>query len=414
MQDFIDKLFFNFILFALFFGVVFYDTINILGFSYVDELCAAFLLILFLYKVFKSQTWAFDKKFLFVIGVFAFYLIYSIVISSNTTGAILTDFVIQAKPYLAFFCVYAIEPKLSDNQRKIIRQLTILCCFYVLIVGLLNYTPIEAIEITFSHHSRLATTSSILAMLYLYCSDYRKIDKLIFILILAIGILSGRSKHFGFFAICSLLILYFNDTARMKLNVKNLTFLIIALAVTIFVTRDKFYFYFVTGGFGDGRTAQDLYARMALYFFSLNIFIDYMPFGSGFASYATYASGAYYSPIYGKYGMERMYGLTKDAPDFIADTYYPALAQFGVVGVILFFTFWISLAIKALKSYSICMKESLMALLIIIFILIECTTDATITHNRGMFMMIMLGLIFYDIRKKTTTCTTSEKSDDDE
>ena len=410
MQDFINRQFFNFTIFTLIFGVVFYDIINIIGFSYVDEICAAFLLLLFLYKVFRSNTWAFDKNFLIVIGVFAFYLIYSMAISSNSKGAILTDFVIQAKPYLAFFCVYAIEPELSDNQRKIIRQIVILCCLYVFVVGMLNYTPVDIMEITFYHPSRLATTSSVLAILYLYCSDYRKVDKMIFILILALGIMSGRSKHFGFFAVCTLIILYFNNSAQMKLNLKNSIFLIAALALTIFVTRDKLYFYFVTGGFGDGRAADDLYARMALYFFSLKIFIDYMPFGSGFASYATYASGAYYSPVYKKYGMENMYGLTKEAPDFIADTYYPALAQFGIVGVILFFTFWISLLVRAIKAYSFCKKESIMALIIIIFILIECTTDATITHNRGMFMMIMLGLIFYDIRAKKTDVAPDKES----
>ena len=39
-----------------------------------------------------------------------------------------------------------------------------------------------------------------------------------------------------------------------------------------------------------------------------------------------------------------------------------------------------------------------MALMIIIFFMIECTTDSTITHNRGLFMMVLLGLLFSDIR----------------
>ena len=403
MQDFIDRQFFNFTLFTLIFGVIFYDTISILGFSYIDEICAVLLLLLFGYKVFRSKTWEFDKTFLFVISVFIFYLIYSIVISANSIGAILTDFIIQIKPYLAFYCAYAIQPKLSDNQRKIIRQICILCSIYVFAVGALNYTPLESISMTFYHHSRLATAASVLALLYIYCSDYRKIDKIIFILILSVGILSGRSKHFGFFAICTLLLLYFNKSFEMKFNLKNAAFIIIALALTIFVARDKIYFYFVTGGFGEGRTATDLYARIALYFFSLQVYMDYLPFGSGFASYATYASGAYYSPVYERYEMHNMHGLTKDAPDFVADTYFPALAQFGVIGTILFFAFWINLGIRATKAYSKnCKKESFIALIIIIFFFIESIADATLTHNRGMFMMMILGLTFHDINLKTT------------
>ena len=408
MQDFIDRQFFNLTLFTLIFGVMFYDVINMLGFSYVDEICAVFVLLLFGYKVFQSKTWEFDKTFLLVSGIFIFYLIYSFAINSNSKGAIMTDFVIQAKPYLAFCCVYAIRPNLSDNQRKTIRQIVLLCSLYVFIVGFSDIISEGAISVTFSHHSRLATAASILAILYLYCSDYTKVDKIIFILILALGIFSGRSKHFGFFVICSLMVLYFNKSFEMKLSFKNSTFLIVAIALTMFVARDKIYFYFITGGFGDGRTASDLYARMALYYFSLQIFMDYLPFGTGFATYATYASGAFYSPIYTKYGMQNMYGLTKDAPDFIADTYYPALAQFGIVGAILFFLFWINLAVRAVKAYKYCYKESVIALVIIMFFLIECTTDATLTHNRGMFMMMMLGLIFHDIRTKTIAIKNAE------
>ena len=137
---------------------------------------------------------------------------------------------------------------------------------------------------------------------------------------------------------------------------------------------------------------------MALYYFSLQIFIDYFPFGSGFGTYATYASGINYSPVYSKYGMQEMHGLTKDAPDFIADTYFPALAQFGIVGVLLFFTFWIYLASKAIKAYRRnCRKEATIALIIIFFFMIESTSDATLTHNRGMFIMMVLGLVFHDM-----------------
>jgi hypothetical protein len=187
----------------------------------------------------------------------------------------------------------------------------------------------------------------------------------------------------------------------MKLNVQNTAFIIVALACALFVAREKIYYYFILGGFGDGRTASDLYARMALYYFSLPIFVDYFPFGSGFGTYATYASAIDYSPIYIKYGMQNMHGLSKEMPDFIADTYFPALAQFGIAGVILFFTFWIHFARKAMKAYRLsCHKEATIALIIIIFFMIESTSDSTITHNRGMFLMIILGLLFSDIHVK--------------
>jgi hypothetical protein len=401
-QDFINKQFFNLTLFTLIFGVMFYDIIDTLGFSYVDEICAVLLFLLFGYRVFHSKRWEFNKMFLFVILIFIFYLIYSIAIHSNSTGAILSDFVIQIKPYIAFFCVYAIHPKLTGNQRKIIRELIVLCALYVFVTGVLGLVYYEVIRSTFFHPSRLATASSILALLYLYCGNYSKTDRIVFIIILSLGILSGRSKHFGFFALCVLMILYLNKSFEMKLNVRNSVFLIVAIFFTVFVAWEKIEFYFITGGLGSEREVKDLYARMALYFFSAKIFMDYIPFGSGFASYATFTSGEHYSPIYVKYGMENLHGLTKASPAFIADTYYPALAQFGLAGVCLFFLFWIILAVKAIKAYhKNCRKESIIALMIIMFFLIECTSDSTITHNRGMFIMMLAGLIFRDIYNKT-------------
>jgi hypothetical protein len=390
---------------------MFYDMIhNLFEFSYVDEICAGLLLLLFGYKVMHTKTWEFNKLFLIVLGIFLFYLIYSFAIHANTKSAILTDFIIQLKPYLAFFCAYAIQPKLTENRKRIIRQLVLLCSLYVLLIGMIYMVYDGVIRFTFGHESRLATASSVLALLYLYCSRYDKTDKLIFILLLSIGILSGRSKHFGFFAICLLMMIYFNQSFKMKLSVRNITFIIVALAFAIFVAREKIYYYFITGGFGDGgRAPNDLYARMALYYFSLRIFTDYFPFGSGFATYATYASGTDYSPIYFKYNMQYMYGLAKNAAEFVADTYFPALAQFGVAGVLLFFSFWIYLAQKAIKAYRRNVhKEATITLIIIIFFMIECTSDATITHNRGLFIMMLLGVLCYDMQRKLSPLTQNE------
>ena len=91
--------------------------------------------------------------------------------------------------------------------------------------------------------------------------------------------------------------------------------------------------------------------------------------------------------------MNILYGLTKSAPSFIADTYYPALAQFGVVGVVLFFGFWGKLLLTALRNFTKDnLKDFTISILIILFFLIECTSDSTITHNRGLFMMMLLAL----------------------
>lgn len=399
LQEFINKGFYGLLMFTLIFGVIFYDTI---GFGYTDELCSLFLFFLFLKYVFSTPKWEVNKLFLTVTAVFLFYLCYSLYMGSNTKGAIFTDFVIQYKPYLGFFCVYAIHPAIPEKYRKFVCEVCLVLGVYLAFVGAACLVSYDTLDYTFKHASRLATAVSIVALLYLYCSDYTMKDKIIFILLMVVGLPSGRSKFYGFFIICVAMILFVKPTFKFKLNAKNICSLIVLLSVVVFFTYTKIDLYFVSGGgllTGD-QEIQDSMARAALYFHVPEILADYFPFGSGFASYATYASGEYYSPIYAEYGMDKVYGLSKDFGNFIADTYYPALAQFGYVGICLFFMFWIKLAIGASKSFKYVHKESLLAMIVILFFLIESTSDSTITHNRGLFMMMLLGLFFSDIRHK--------------
>lgn len=397
-QDFINKNVYRLFMFTLIFGVMFYDTI---GFDYTDELCSLFLFILFLKYLFTTPKWEMNKMFLATTGVFLFYLCYSFYIGSNVKAAILTDFVVQYKPYLGFFCVYAIKPKIPDRYRKFVCEICLVLGVYLAFVGIGCLISYDSLIYSFKHPSRLATAVSIVALLYLYCSDYTLKDKLLFILLMTIGICSGRSKFYGFFIICVAMVCFFKSTFKLKLNVKNISLFILLVALVLFFTSQKIKLYFLGGGdyLAANEEIKDVIARAVLYFHVPEILTDYFPFGSGFASYATYASGVYYSPLYAQYEMENVFGLSKDYFSFVADTYYPALAQFGYVGICLFFLFWGYWALKAVKNYRFAYKESLIILMIIMFFMIECTTDATITHNRGLFMMMLLGLLSSDLRR---------------
>ena len=391
LQKFIDNTFYYLFVFALVFGVVFYDATRY--FSFVDEICAIVLCALYGYYVFHTPNWSVNKLFLVTLGVFFFYLVYSLAIQCNSKAGIVTDFIIQIKPYLAFFTVYAFKPVLNETMKRNLRLLAVLFSIYLLGVGITVPFSSKILDALLHHESRLATAATIVACMYLYCSEYKAKDKLVFVLLLSIGLFSGRSKMYGLFVLAIFMVSYINQHFELKFNRKNaILFTIMSVAVLI-VAWNKINFYFIQGGIGNPRGASDYYARAALYYFSMDVFTEYFPFGSGFATYATFASGQYYSHIYDDYGMNILYGLTKSAPSFIADTYYPALAQFGVVGVVLFFAFWGNLVGITFRHFT---KENLkdftISILIILFFLIECTSDSTITHNRGLFMMMLLAL----------------------
>lgn len=390
LQKFIDNTFYYLFVFTLIFGVIFYDA---LGLNFVDELCAIALCGLYGFYIFHTPNWSINKMFLLTLCVFIFYLCYSFFIHSNTKAAILSDFIIQLKPYLAFFTVYAFKPVLNKQMKKNLQLLSIVFSIYLLVIGITSLFSLDILHALLTHQSRLATAATITALLYLYCSEYTFKDKIIFLLLLAVGLLSGRSKMYGFFVIAAFLVFYINKNFELKLSSKNVTIFSIAIIAMTIVAWDKINFYFIEGGFGNERETQDLYARAALYYFSIDIFKEYFPFGSGFATYGTFASGEYYSHIYNDLGMDVMQGLTEKDPRFIADTYFPSLAQFGVIGAILFFIFWIKLAQKSIHYFhKDNIKDFAISIIIICFFLIECTSDATITHNRGLFIMMLLAL----------------------
>ena len=389
LQKFVNIHFFELFIASWILGVIFY---TIVGFEAIDELCAGMLLVLFIFYVFKTPEWRINKVLLFILFVFLFYLFYSIQIKSNTIKSIFMDFIIQLKPYLAFFCVYHIAPKFTGWQRKLLKDLSLLIWFCSCFLGVSQLFVRDVLVTVMGHPTVFAATVVSVSLVYLYSSNYTMKDKIIFIVMLSVGLLSGRAKFYGFFACAFVLVFYFGTAKNLKLNLKNIVAFVGMFVAVLLVAWQKIEIYFIQN-LGDEST--DSLARFALYATSFKIFGDYMPFGFGLGTFATHASRVDYSPIYGEYGIDYIWGLSKSYSAFIADTYYPSLAEFGVVGLVLFVLFWFYI-IK--KAFSFFMKTNdtrliIMSLLIIGFLAIENVADATFTSNRGFFMMIFLGLI---------------------
>lgn len=389
-QEFINKYFYYFFIFTFVFSVLLY---NIIGFKSADELCGLALLGIFIAFVFQTKNWEFDKSFFITILIFIFYTGYSFYIKSNSLFGIITDLIIQMKPYLAFFAVYQMKPQFSDSQKLLLKQCCVVIWVILVPIGIYGIFDFSIFKAVMEHATNYAASIVCLSLLYLYGSKFTFKEKLFFIVMLSAGIASGRSKFHGFFALAACFVLYFNNINKIKINFRTVLISLAIIGIVFFVAKDKIELYFIQSITGE--IDRNLLARFVLYATSIEIFVDYFPFGSGLASFATHASGEYYSDIYIKYGIDSVWGLTPKATYFVADTYYPSLAQFGVVGVLLYFSFWIYL-IK--KSFSYFRKSKqiqlfIVATLIAGFLVIENTADASFTSNRGFFMMLFLGLI---------------------
>lgn len=400
MQDFINKQFFNLFIFTFLFGLVLY---GVIGFESIDEICAFILLIFFIFAIFKTPEWAVDKSFLAVAAVFLFYAIYSFYIHSNSTRGILSDIIIQFKPYLAFFAVYYLNPQFTPKQKDLLKKIVLILAVPLFLIGCASLINNKIFRMTLGFESYFAAIITASALLYYYGSDGRKMDKIVMLILLSIGLFSGRSKFYGFFIIAVGLVLFFRSISQLKINLKTILIVGVCALTVFYATRQKFIMYFGTGQNIES-IPKEYMARSALYITSMEVFQDYFPFGSGFASFASYSSGVYYSPIYAKYGIETIPGINKNNYSYIADTYYPCLAQFGVVGVVLYFLFFIYLTRKAYRLYLSTGEEKhfIIPFLIIGYLLIENVADATFTGHRGFFIMMLLGLVLSDGRKDET------------
>ncbi|MCL3852148.1 MULTISPECIES: O-antigen ligase domain-containing protein [Parabacteroides] len=391
IQDFVNRHFYSLFIITLIFGIV---TYGLIGFQSIDELCAVVLFVMFIHYMFHTSDWRINKIFIYILGIFIFYLIYSLQISSNSKTAILVDFIIQLKPYIAFFCVYQIKPLFSKKQNTLLNQLCLLCWGVLVPFGIISLFYPNILEFIAGHPSNYASAIAALALVYLYTSNNTNKEKIIFICMLAVGLFSARSKFYGFFVLATFTILFFSNAKNLKFNFRNSIITLIMLGIILLVAKEKIELYFLQGI--STNSEKDYIARFALYATSFQIFKDYFPFGSGLATFGTHASGAYYSDIYKEYEIDGIWGLSKHYPYFISDTYYPSLAQFGVVGALLFAIFWIYLCKKAYTYFKKTYDSKLTTIVIVVsgYFAIENIADATFTSNRGLFFMMFLGLVF--------------------
>lgn len=384
--------------------------------KYIDELCSAgFAMIAFLDCI-ANNNWKRYKLLWILMGIMGFYALYSIPLHFNTIPFIAMDFVIELKPFIPVAVLIAIAPVLTPTDRLIIKKVAVVNASAMSLCLMLGEKFTQLIVFHITNAGLIIFISS---MAYLICSvnslgQVSKKDILTTLTFLTLGLLCTRSKYYGIYVLSLFFMLFYRPGTFRSFNFKHLTVILAILGLVISVGWSKFSFYFLTGNSDtfDPNVVQS-FARPVLYATGGMIMYDYFPFGSGLASFASYGSMANYSNLYYEYGIDKVYGLSPQKPDFICDAFYPSLAQFGVVGIILFIYFWVYLysylreMIRTngpLYKYPIASGCS-----IICFLLIECIGGNTLTQATGMIAMCMLGFICAASKSRCVHDTNSQK-----
>lgn len=381
-------------------------------FKSADELICVFLLLLAGIDVYVHGINSFSRyKFILIVtSIMVAYTFYSLFFCSfNTPVAILSDFVSQIKPFAAFGLTLALGVSLDGVTKGWLRIASLVNAFFMLCTIMFwggdNYI--------FGHPGNFGSIMLLSSMAFIYGSmdENKKIDSrdiCISISMLLLGLFCTRSKYYGELLLFLFLLFGYKPGLQRHVSFKHILVALIVLSLIIAVAWSKINYYFIEGAndvfsaASDYESMSDSFARPVLYAVASVLLVDFFPLGTGLASYASFASEDPYSSLYYDYGVNVVYGLSPDYPAFICDAYYPTLAQFGIIGVLLFLGFWIWV-LKTLNKKELLLGDRfkyfyILGLMCIIYVFIECIGSTVFVQGHGMFIMMLLALI---INEKT-------------
>ena len=358
---------------------------NVVKFDFSDELLCILLL---LYAITKKRFIAKEKKktgeIKIYIAIMLFYIVYSFVIDITTPQGIWLDILQQVRPYTVFYLTWMLAPQFTETQKKLIVR--------VMLASFLGYlyffrtNPYVVSPFGGEESAALGQIALCCGMIYFLFTEHTKRNRNIAIFLMLLGLASGKSKYIGECIAFIALVVYVDKKIRFD---NMATYLKVGLlgTVIIFFTWTKFNAYYVEGFQEDAERM----ARPETYKTGLLIMKDYFPFGSGLGTFASAAAAKEYSPLYYKYKIDDIWGLTPENPMFLADTFYPIVySQFGFFGALMFLWFWKRRLQEANRIID--PNYYKMALMCILALALENTADSSYLSGKGMGYFMILAV----------------------
>ncbi|WP_298663220.1 hypothetical protein [uncultured Barnesiella sp.] len=392
----LNKIFFGLFFLMLIAGVY---TYQLMWFQSADELITLMMALLCMLDLLANKNHQRYKGLFLVVGIMFFYGLYSLsFVHYNTPKAIMYDFFIQLKPFIAFYAAYSMGVRFDASQKQFLKRLCIFLSGLMLVIILAG-----AGKKFFFHVAYYGIISTVLFLIYYYCSyqNLTRRDKIVMMLMLAVGFFSTRSKFYGFFVVAMYIFFWYKPGVLSRVKMKQWVMMALVFCAVLYVAWGKINYYFISSGFFSGaENMDDSFARAVLYVRAPQVLSNHFFLGSGLASYATFSSGEVgYSLLYFLYDIDEVWGLMEGDCPFVSDTFFPELVQFGIVGIILFFYFWIWIykRIKPRIAHTQAVDLFKIGILIVVFIFIESVAGSVFLQGSGIIVMILLGFIVRDI-----------------
>lgn len=345
-----------------------------IGFSMVDE---TIVFILFLFGIYKTNLFK-NKEFRVYILSLVIFLVYSLFFGVNVPQAALFDFLLFLKPFFSFFVAFLIPFQLTENIRKLYRNIFVLTSIYCIIQA-------PFIEKIYPNTSAYYSICLVSALSFLFFSKLRKVDLVFAIFVITFGFLSKRAKFVTEYVF--ILGVIFLVRNKIKLDLKYIILLLILGTIAIYLSWAKFELYFING-------IEEEAVRSIMYSLVPEILRDYFPFGPGLGSFNTEGAAKFYSPLYRIYNVDYIWGMRqidyKTDADFLKDTFYPALSELGIFGYVGYIWFWYK---RWIESKKLSLNSYKLFLIVFMIVSIQNIADNCFTSESGVFYLMLLGML---------------------
>ncbi|MDR2628025.1 MAG: O-antigen ligase domain-containing protein, partial [Dysgonamonadaceae bacterium] len=158
--------FFYLFLFTLVFGVILYD---VTGFKRMDEVAGILLLVLYI-LVSCIERKRIAVAIPVILSISLFYLCYSFYLAYNSRSAATLDFLVQIKPYLAFFMVMQMAPSFSASQKKLLKRICLYIWPFFIPIGIYGLVNPSFFKTVMDQEANYVSGIVCLSLVYLYCS----------------------------------------------------------------------------------------------------------------------------------------------------------------------------------------------------------------------------------------------------
>ena len=239
----------------------------------------------------------------------------------------------------------------------------------------------QSLVLMFPHATYLSAAMVTLLVLLGYTDkDNRNIPFLV--MATFIGMMTLRGKAIAFFAVYWMMYL-----CLITFRVRNLTALIVVGGIAcVIIGYEQISDYFLT--------TTRFSPRQIMLKDSIPLALDHFPLGTGFGTFGSTIAAQYYSPIYLQLHYDELHGMGPDNPMFMTDSFWPEIiAQFGIIGLILFVLIIIYFAIIIKRTLRKNVTAGFSILMILLNMLINSTAESSFFNPTSFLLFILIGMI---------------------